>query len=196
MDLHIIEQRIINHLMMVTEGGDKYTNDPDDNGGGTKYGITEAVAREFGYKGHMRDLPYVIAYSIYFKKFWLGLSLAEILVLHPKMEIIVKELLDTSVNMGVGVGATFLQRALNVSNRNEQDYKDIKVDGKIGPNTIKALDNYIKRNGILGLRKLYISLNILQGNKYFSICENNPKQEKWFNGWMARVMEEWTQEII
>ncbi len=41
--------RIIDH-----EGG--YVNHPKDPGGATKYGITRATARRFGYRGDMRDL--------------------------------------------------------------------------------------------------------------------------------------------
>ena len=50
------------------EGG--YVNDPADRGGATKYGITEAVARAHGYKGHMRDLPKDLAKTIYRKTYW------------------------------------------------------------------------------------------------------------------------------
>ena len=36
------------------EGG--YVNDPDDKGGETCHGVTLTTAREYGYKGKMKDL--------------------------------------------------------------------------------------------------------------------------------------------
>ena len=53
---------IINHVIEI-EGG--YVDDPSDSGGETNYGITKAVARRYGYAGHMRDLPREVAYQIY-----------------------------------------------------------------------------------------------------------------------------------
>ncbi len=47
--LERIIDRIIDH-----EGG--YVHHPKDPGGATKYGITRATARRFGYRGDMRDL--------------------------------------------------------------------------------------------------------------------------------------------
>ena len=43
------------------EGG--YVNNPADRGGATKYGITQSVARENGYRGNMKDLPLDVEYS-------------------------------------------------------------------------------------------------------------------------------------
>ena len=50
------------------EGG--FVNDPDDPGGATKYGITEATARAHGYTGDMRELPLDVAREIYKKSYW------------------------------------------------------------------------------------------------------------------------------
>ena len=55
------------------EGG--YVNHPADRGGPTKYGITEKVARAFGYQGDMRDLPKSKAFEIYDKNYWQRLGL-------------------------------------------------------------------------------------------------------------------------
>ena len=41
------------------EGG--YSNDPQDPGGETMYGITARLARAYGYTGAMRDLPLIFA---------------------------------------------------------------------------------------------------------------------------------------
>ena len=37
------------------EGG--YSNHPSDRGGETMWGITIAVARDYGYSGNMREMP-------------------------------------------------------------------------------------------------------------------------------------------
>ena len=50
------------------EGG--YSDDPDDRGGKTKFGITEAVARAHGYRGEMRDLGLTTARKIYKSSYW------------------------------------------------------------------------------------------------------------------------------
>ena len=47
-----------------------YSDDTDDPGGKTRYGITEAVAREHGYKGVMQALPLDLAQSIYKVDYW------------------------------------------------------------------------------------------------------------------------------
>ncbi|MCW8621188.1 glycosyl hydrolase 108 family protein, partial [Acinetobacter baumannii] len=43
-------KRVLQH-----EGG--YINHPSDPGGETNYGITKSVARQYGYKGSMKDIP-------------------------------------------------------------------------------------------------------------------------------------------
>ena len=87
---------------------------------------------------------------------------------------------DTGVNMGVRVAANFLQEALNLMNRNGQNFPDLKVDGQIGPITIAA---YKKVDD----RILLKVLNGLQFERYKLICFKDPTQEKYFNGWMKRV---------
>ena len=53
-------------LLLGNEGG--YTV---DNGGKTMYGVTEAVARAWGYQGDMRNLPKQTAMEIAKAKYWL-----------------------------------------------------------------------------------------------------------------------------
>jgi len=151
------------------EGG--YVNDPTDRGGETKYGISKRSYPNLD----IRNLSLQDAKEIYYRDFWQVNGLDNIL----KYEV-AAELFDTGVNMGVGIASRFLQEALNLMNRNGQNFQDLKVDGQIGPATISA---YRKVDD----RILLKVLNGLQFERYKSICEKNPSQEKYFNGWMKRV---------
>ncbi|CAI3160551.1 glycosyl hydrolase 108 family protein [Acinetobacter baumannii 1598530] len=93
------------------EGG--YVNNPVDRGGATKYGITEAVARENGYKGNMKDLPLDVAKAIYKKQYWTASRFDQVNTLSSA---VAEELLDTGVNCGINFAKPLLQRALNLLN--------------------------------------------------------------------------------
>ena len=59
-------EEIINDIIKV-EGG--YSNDPNDSGGETMYGITVAVARKHGYMGEMKKLTKKKAFDIYYQSY-------------------------------------------------------------------------------------------------------------------------------
>lgn len=101
------------------EGG--YVNHKDDRGGATRYGVTEAVAREVGYRGNMRELPLDLAQRIYKEKYWDAVQAEQ---LPADVRYIV---FDGAVNSGVVQSAKWLQRACGV-----------KDDGVVGPQTIRA----------------------------------------------------------
>lgn len=163
------------------EGG--YVNDPTDRGGATKYGITEAVARANGFKGNMRDLPLETAKAIYKKQYWLDPRFDKV---NDISAVIAEELLDTGVNCGVAFARPLLQRALNLlNNQGAAGWPDLAVDGIYGPATLNALKTYLSKRGKAGEQVLFKVLNILQGERYISICERNPSQEKYFFGWIS-----------
>ena len=103
------------------EGG--FSDHPDDPGGKTRYGITEAVAREVGYRGNMQDLPLDLAKRIYFERYWLPSRAADLPapLRYPHF--------DAAVNSGPKAAARWLQRAVGVT-----------VDGVIGPGTLEAVE--------------------------------------------------------
>ena len=101
------------------EGG--YSDHAADPGGKTRYGITEAVAREAGYRGDMRELPLDLAKRIYKDKYWDAVQ-AENLPADVRYPIF-----DAAVNSGPAQAAKWLQRACGV-----------RDDGVIGPQTIRA----------------------------------------------------------
>lgn len=98
-----------------------FSDHPADPGGKTRYGVTEAVAREVGYRGDMRELPLELAQRIYKDRYWDAVQ-AEALPADIRYIVF-----DGAVNSGVVQSARWLQRACGV-----------KDDGVIGPQTIRA----------------------------------------------------------
>ncbi|MEM6602525.1 MAG: glycosyl hydrolase 108 family protein [Pseudomonadota bacterium] len=168
---------IINEIIRV-EGG--YVNDPSDSGGETNYGITEAVARRYGYEGRMECLPASLAFEIYENKYWASLHLDEIAEISSD---VAHELADTGINMGTGRAAEFLQRCLNALNNQGRLYPDLKVDGDVGPKTLSAFRSFHNQRGKKGMQVLLKMLNSLQGEFYISLAERRQKDEKFVYGW-------------
>ena len=165
--------------------GSQYTDHPSDKGGPTKYGITLATLAE--YRGGMvvaadvRNLGELEARKIYESRY----------IDRPRFNLVLQvdtgiglELIDTGVNMGVSVAATFLQRALNLFNERGRTYPDLKVDGNVGPATVAALRSFIARRGRDGIDVLLKTLNLLQGARYVEIAERHEAQEDFIYGWI------------
>lgn len=104
------------------EGG--YSDHAADPGGKTRYGVTEAVAREAGYRGDMRELPLDLAKRIYKDKYWDAVQAEQLPadVRYP--------LFDAAVNSGVPQASKWLQRACGV-----------RDDGVVGEKTIRAANS-------------------------------------------------------
>jgi lysozyme family protein len=168
------------------EGG--YANHPADRGGPTKFGITEAVARAHGYRGQMRNLPRDEAAAIYKRLYWLRPKFDQVA---KRSAAVAEELFDTGANMGPAVAATFLQRALSALNRDRKDYPDLVPDGRIGPATLTALDEFIKLRGqASGETVLLRALDALQGERYLRLAERRPANEAFLYGWLANRVGE------
>jgi lysozyme family protein len=160
------------------EGG--YVNHPNDRGGPTNWGITEQVARAWGYRGDMKTLPRQTAVEIYKSRYWVQPKFDQVNRLSPA---IAEELLDTGVNMGPGVASRFLQRALNTLNVQESRFPDISVDGAIGQMTLNALDTFLKWRGKDAETVMLRMLNAQQSVRYMEIAERDKKQESFQFGW-------------
>lgn len=141
------------------EGG--YSNHPDDPGGKTRYGVTEAVAREVGYCGDMRELPLDLAQRIYKERYWDAVQ-AESLPADVRYIVF-----DGAVNSGVVQSAKWLQRACGV-----------KDDGVVGPQTIRAA-NALSPDGLK--RKI-----LAQRLRFMATLSNWPAFSR---GWANRIAD-------
>jgi lysozyme family protein len=106
-------------LLLGHEGD--FSDHAADPGGKTRFGITEAVARQAGYTGDMRALAVDLAKRIYLDSYWRPVRADD---LPPGVRYIV---FDGAVNSGPAQSALWLQRALGVT-----------ADGVIGPRTLAA----------------------------------------------------------
>lgn len=174
---------------MAHEGG--YSNDSTDVGGETYKGISRVYNPGWsGWKvvdagrqqsGFPRSLTNNAALQqnvgeFYKDKYW------DVNRLDHFTQAVAEEMFDTGVNMGTGRAARFLQKALNYLNRNGRLYKDLTVDGKIGPASLNAIKICKKDE-----RVLLAMLNTLQGAHYMRYMDRSPSQKKYARGWFKRV---------
>jgi len=106
-------------MLVKVEGG--FSDHPDDRGGKTNFGVTEATARTFGYKDDMRNMPVEFAQHIYQRAYWDACRCDDL------PESIRYDVFDAAVNSGVAQSIKWLQRAVNVAD-----------DGVIGRVTLAA----------------------------------------------------------
>lgn len=178
--------QIAHCLTSVSEGF--YSNDPTDSGGETLYGIArnanpswagwpivDSYKKKAGFPNSMKDDFQLksLEYTFYKANYWDTLNLDSVI-----NQEIANEAYDTAVNMGVNTSAKFIQQALNLLNKNNQDYPDLAVDGKIGPVTLNILNTHKYPKAVLR------ALNGLQFERYASIVRNNPAQERFMAGWL------------
>lgn len=176
------------------EGG--YVNDPIDSGGETFAGIARNFHRNWAgwqlvdqikashprHRWNVEMLGNVelmnAVRGFYKRKFWDVWKGDQV---NTISERVAEEIYECGVNMGYRIAVKFLQRALNLLDRNGSS--DIAVDGIVGPATLARLEAYMPRDEkvLLGM------LNVLQGYRYIEIMESRPTQERYARGWFRRV---------
>lgn len=181
-------------LQRTLEHEGRYSRHPKDRGGETYKGIArnrhprwegwtriDRARRRRGFPGNLEsdaDLQTRVG-EFYRRTFWDPLQ-GDVL---PD-QAIATELFDSAVNMGITRATEFLQRALNVLNRDGKLYADLVVDGDLGPRTLAALRAYLKTDKAGLLLKI---LNVLQGARYIQLMDQSPGQEAFARGWFKRV---------
>lgn len=161
----------------------RYSADPSDRGGATAWGITEATARAAGYLGPMAAMSREAAVGIYRRRYWAAPGFDRVATFAPTLAA---QLFDIGVNMGPAVAVRFLQRALNVLNRQGRDFGDLKLDGIFGTLSENALRAFIALRGDEGLRVLRFTISAQQALRYIEIAEADPTQGAFVFGWLSK----------
>ena len=158
-------EKFLDYIFEV-EGG--FTNDKNDRGGATNFGITEEEAREFGYTGDMRNLTKDFAENIYLKKYYLGNKLDKI-----TDDRVALSIFDGAVNSG----RRGIKKAQIVANKFGAN---LVIDGIIGNKTLEAI-NSINPEAFL---KEY---HKMQRIFYKNLAAKDSTQEDFLKGWLNRV---------
>lgn len=176
-------------IVLGFEGG--YVNNPADRGGETNYGITYTTLNDAKNKGWIpfnvtiQNIQLEHVKIIYKKGYW-DVVQADGLP-HP-LDLI---MFDSAVNHGPGAAVKLLQKSLNALLR----YTELKVDGIIGPLTLRAVNDYVGLGSTPGtppdsnIRYLCIDVLLNRVELYLSIVLNNKSQDKFLKGWLNRVFK-------
>ena len=153
------------------EGG--YTNNINDPGGATNWGITLGVLQEQGTigdydndgdvdKDDVKIMSREAAEEIYKKLYWNGDNI--------QSQAIAEKNFDMGVNMGTAVAAKLLQQALVACGFS------VLADGKLGPKTINAI-NASSESGLM------TALCNLQEIRYWDIVQHDLEKNAAARNW-------------
>jgi lysozyme family protein len=149
--------------ILVNEGGGQVTNDPNDKGGRTQFGISEKSNPEAWKDGKVTETE---ARKIYFDKYVKGPGFDKIE--DPYLQV---QLVDFGVNSGPMIAVKKLQQVMRL----------FQQDGILGPETLAMVKNFEPR----------MINNLLMGARIKMICsivKKNPSQLTYLNGWIERAL--------
>lgn len=165
------------------EGG--LSNDPDDHGGLTKYGITQATWSAYCKAtgravSSVSRITHEDAEAVYERNYWHAAGLDRIEGRVP--QTVLNEIYDAGVNCGIGASAKFAQAAYNLIATDGM--QRLAVDGKIGPLSARAIAEICER-----YKDAYLAA--LRGQRYahyVAIVERTNSQRKFIRGWLKRLV--------
>lgn len=157
-------EKVLIDAVIRREGGSTATNDPQDGGGRTQYGISEWSFPKAWADGKVTEQE---AREIYLQKFVVGPGFSLIPPSHARVQAV---LVDWGVNSGPMIAIQNLQRLLVVP-----------VDGVFGQGTLAAL---VKADaGVLANKLCRERVKMI-----VRVVQRSPSQLKFLGGWIERAL--------
>lgn len=172
------------------EGG--FSNDPDDSGGMTLFGIARNKNPKWGgwpevdkiikvnnlnanNHDHWDDIARLCkkiksVEDFYRTAFWNKMKGEEIFV-----NVVAQSIFDYGVNAGMGTSIKCLQKTLKLVD-----------DGDFGPKTLAALNEYTMVNPLF---RFHLEFTLRKIYRYNRIVDHTPSNEKYIFGWTSRAFE-------
>ena len=160
--------------ILVREGG--FVNHPDDKGGPTNYGVTQATLSEYLKRDatvqDVKDLDKDTARDIYEQRYYRGPQIDQL------PEPIQHFVFDCAINHGSRRAIKFVQKVCD-----ETGAGNVSQDGLMGAKTAAAAERCSEEMG------KWMLLSLIQERKqfYLEIVVNNPSQKTFLKGWMNRA---------
>lgn len=151
--------------ILIREGGSKATNDPQDRGGRTQFGISEKSNPQAWLDGKVTELE---AREIYLQKYVVYPGFNHIPASHSKLQA---QLIDFGVHSGPQLAIAKLQGILG-----------LEADGKLGPLTLQAIDGCDPR--VLNNRLVAARVSMIG-----KVVVKNPSQLKFLSGFLSRALD-------
>lgn len=147
---------------LANEGGAKFTEDPADPGGATKYGISlRAYPQE-----DIRNLTEQRARELYKRDYWDRVRGDDI-----TSQVIAENIFDTCVNMGVRSGSRLAQIALGID----------PADGIVGSVSLAKINETEPATFLA-------AYTIAKVARYAHICNRDRTQSRFLLGWINRAL--------
>ena len=147
---------------LVYEGGDTFTNDDEDHGGATRFGISQNAYPDLD----IRNLTEEQAKEIYRRDYWERMRGDDI-----DSQAVAENIFDICVNMGVRGGSKLAQLSLGIE----------PADGIIGPQSLRVINAADEE---LFLAKFALA----KMQRYADICMADSSQKKYLLGWLNRTL--------
>jgi len=172
------------NFMLPREGGHTFTNDGDDPGGATKWGIslrTLAKINDLRFDidrdgdidiDDVKSLSRGDAYDFYYRYFFKNTNYN-----HIVSQTVINKLFDTAVNMGASQATRCMQRAVRATGAY------LVSDGKFGPKSLKAINK-------ADPKQLLIAFRSEQAAVYRIIIARKPMLAKYKRGWYRRAYDD------
>lgn len=165
----------------------EYSNDKNDPGGETRFGIIKEEARKWGYTGDMRKLPKEKAIEIYKKDYIEKFKIDKIDHLGKKLAVF-----DVCVNSG-NRGVKLTQRVVNKiyihkkellqNNKEINNILPLAEDGIMGQKTIDAVN-------AIPFVLFYMDYIVAHEDMYHDLMKGNSKLYDYEEGWENRIHKE------
>lgn len=155
--------------LILTLESKRVTDDPDDRGGLTKYGISQRQYPDLD----IANLSEADAYTLFEDDFWRKYRIGEI-----ENQGIANQVFLLFIHMNPLHAAMIAQAAINACGRG---IVTVKPDGVMGTLTIRALNSLA--DGWLSNR-----IRIETIHYYFQLTEHDKSQLKYFRGWVRRAL--------